>query len=72
MDFITNLPWSWNQFDSVWVIMDRMTKSTHFFLIRTNFSAKDYVRLYLHKIVKLHGAPVSIISDCGMKFLSYF
>lgn len=72
MDFITSLPRSQNQFDFVWFIMDRMKKSAHFLPVRTNFSDKDYVRLYHQEIVNLHGAPISIISDRGMQFSYHF
>ena len=51
MDFITDIPRSRNQCDSIWVIIDRMTKSSHFFPIRTNYSVKDYAKLYLAEIV---------------------
>ncbi|KAF3628364.1 putative PP2A regulatory subunit TAP46-like [Capsicum annuum] len=63
MDFVTGLLRSYSQFDSIWVIMDRMTKSAHFLLVRTNYSGEDYTKLFIREIIKLHGAPVSIISD---------
>lgn len=49
-----------------------MTKSAHFLLVRTNFSVKNYAKLYLAEIVKLHGALISIISDHGPLFSSHF
>ena len=61
MDFITVLPKSRSQHDSIWVIVDKMTKSTHFFPVNTTYSAEDYVKLYLQEVVRLHGVPVSII-----------
>lgn len=72
MDFITGLPRTRSQYDSIWVIVDRMTKSAHFLPVRTNFSAEDYARLYIQEVVRLHGAPVSIISDRGTQFTSQF
>ncbi|KAF3614991.1 putative beta-1,4-xylosyltransferase IRX10L-like [Capsicum annuum] len=51
------LPWSKNLCDSIWGIVDRMTKSAHFLPVRTNFSAKDYAKLFLQEVVKLHGGP---------------
>ncbi|MCF8701904.1 hypothetical protein L3054_11000 [Corynebacterium sp. MC-10] len=66
MDFITGLPRSPRKYDSIWVIVDRLTKSAHFLPIRTNYSAEDYARLYIREIVRLHGIPVSIISDRGL------
>ena len=52
--------------------MDRMTKSTHFLPVQTNFLAEDYARMYLHKIVKIHGVPILIISNNGTLFLPHF
>lgn len=71
MDFVTDLPQSRNQCDLIWVIVDRMTKSTHFLPVRTGYSAEDYAKLYLAEIVKLHGAPISIIFY-GTPFSLYF
>ena len=70
MDFIIGVSWSQNQIDLIWVIVDRMTKSAHFLLVRTTYSAKDCTKLYLTEIVKLHGALVSIILDYGTPFSS--
>ena len=72
MDFITGLPRSPRKYDSIWVIVDRLTKSAHFLPIRTNYSAEDYARLYIREIVRLHGIPVSIISDRGAQFTANF
>lgn len=55
------LPWSRNQYDLIWVIMDRITKSAHFMPMRTNYSGEEYAKLFIQEIVKLHGAPVCII-----------
>jgi len=66
MDFVSYLPRSWIQFDLVWVIVDRITKLAHFLPVRTNFSVKDYERLNLDEILKLHRVPVLIISNRGM------
>ncbi|WMV42092.1 hypothetical protein MTR67_035477 [Solanum verrucosum] len=51
--------------DSIWVIVDRVTKSSHFLAVKTTDSAEDYTKLYIHEIVKLHRVPLSIISDRG-------
>ena len=53
MDFITVLPKSRSQHDSIWVIVDKMKKSTHFFPVNTTYSAEDYVKLYLQEVVRL-------------------
>ena len=72
MDFIICLPKSKRHFDSIWVIVDRMTKSAHFLPVKTSYSAEDYAKLYICEMVKLHGVPLSIISDRGTQFTSHF
>ena len=65
MDFITGLPRTRRQYDSIRVIVDRMTKSSRFLAVKTAYSAEDYAKLYLTEILRLHGVPLSIISDRG-------
>ena len=65
MDFITGLPRVRRHHDSIWGIVDRMTKSSHFLPIKTTYLAKDYENLYLQEVVRLHGITISIISDRG-------
>ena len=65
MDFITGLPRTCRRHDSIWVIVDRMTKYSRFLAVKTTYSAKDYAKLYLTEILRLHGVPLSIISDRG-------
>ena len=72
MDFITGLPRSNRKFDSIWVIVDRLTKSAHFLPVRSTYTAEDYAKLYIKEIVRLHGVPVSIISDRGAQFTAHF
>ena len=72
MDFVILLPRSQNQYDSIWVIINRMSKSTHFFPVRTNFSVEDYAKLFLKEIMKFHSASVFIILDHGPLFSSHF
>jgi len=72
MDFVVGLPRTQRQHDSIWVIIDKMTKSTHFIPVKVSFSAKDYAKLYINEIVKLHGVPLSIILDWGTQFTSHF
>lgn len=57
MDFVTGLPQTRRQHNLIWVIMDRMTKSTHFFPIHTSYSKEDYARLYLKELDRLCNAP---------------
>ena len=72
MDFITGLPRSRNQYYSIWVIVDRLTKSAHFLPVRTNYSAEVYAKIYIGEVFRLHRAPVSIISNRGTQFSSQF
>ncbi|GJU11670.1 reverse transcriptase domain-containing protein [Tanacetum coccineum] len=72
MDFITKLPNSSQGFDTIWVIVDRLTKSDHFLPIRENDSLDKLARLYLNRIVARYGKPVSIICDRDGRFTSNF
>ncbi|WMV25860.1 hypothetical protein MTR67_019245 [Solanum verrucosum] len=72
MDFITGLPKSRRQHDFIWVIVDRMTKSAHFLPVKTTNTAEDYAKLYVQEIMRLHGVPISIISDRGAQFTAQF
>ncbi|XP_058076310.1 uncharacterized protein LOC131224880 [Magnolia sinica] len=58
--------------DLIWVIVDRLTKSTHFLPIKTSSSAEDLAKLYIKKIVRLHGIPLEIVSDQDTRFTSIF
>jgi hypothetical protein len=72
MDFIVGLPRTQAGYDSIRVIMDRLTKVAHFILVKmTNFGAK-LAELYMSKIVCLHGVPKKIVSDRGSQFMSKF
>nr|GEV64061.1 reverse transcriptase domain-containing protein [Tanacetum cinerariifolium] len=72
MDFITKLPKSSHGFDTIWVIVDRLTKSAHFLPIRENDPLNKLARLYLTRIVSRHGIPASIICDRDGWFTSNF
>ncbi|GJW21746.1 putative reverse transcriptase domain-containing protein [Tanacetum coccineum] len=72
MDFITKLPKSSQGFDTIWVIVDRLTKSAHFLPIRENDPLDKLARLYLNRIVARHGIPASIICDHDGRFNSNF
>ncbi|WVZ90158.1 LOW QUALITY PROTEIN: hypothetical protein U9M48_036485 [Paspalum notatum var. saurae] len=65
MDFIVGLPRTQKGYDSIWVIIDRLTKSAHFIPVKTIYHAKTYAELYIARIVSLHGVPRSITSDRG-------
>nr|GEY79178.1 putative reverse transcriptase domain-containing protein [Tanacetum cinerariifolium] len=70
MDFITKLPTTRSKHDSIWVIVDRLTKSAHFLAVRKEFKTKRFARLYINKIVARHDVLVSIISDSDNYFTS--
>ncbi|GJT00486.1 putative reverse transcriptase domain-containing protein [Tanacetum coccineum] len=70
MDFITKLPNTAAGFDSIWVIVDRLTKSAHFLPMRETDLTEKLTRLYMKEIVARHGIPVSIISDRDSHFTS--
>nr|GEX77868.1 putative reverse transcriptase domain-containing protein [Tanacetum cinerariifolium] len=72
MDFIVGLPRTPSGYDSIWVIVDRLTKSAHFLPMKTTDSMEKLIRLYLKEIVCRHGVPISIISDRDFKFTSRF
>src|SRR6266508_48219 len=72
MDFIIGLPRTPKGNDSIWVIIDRLTKTAHFLPVRTDFSARKYADLYVARIVSLHGVPKTITSDRRSQFASHF
>ena len=72
MDFVVGLPLTGRRHDSVWVVVDRLTKSAHFLPVRTKYSLDKLAELYIKEIVRLHGIPVSIISDRDPRFTSRF
>ena len=72
MDFVFKLPRTQNGFDGIWVIVDRLTKSAHFIPVREKYSLNHLAELFLIKIVKYHGVPMSIISDRDPRFTSKF
>ncbi|KAA3487954.1 Integrase, catalytic core [Gossypium australe] len=61
--FVSGLPLSLKKKDAIWVIIDHLTKSSHFIPVRMDFSLDRLAELYVSKIVRLHGLPLSIISD---------
>ncbi|GJX71679.1 putative reverse transcriptase domain-containing protein, partial [Tanacetum coccineum] len=63
MDFVTKLSRTRNGHDTIWVIVDRLTKSAHFLPMREDYNMDRLARLYLNEIVARHGMPISIISD---------
>ena len=72
MDFVTHFPWKSQEHDTMWVIVDRLTKSTHFLVVRMTFTLEEFCRLYIREIVRLHGLLVSIVSDRDPRFTAHF
>ena len=72
MDFVVGLPKTMGKFDSIWVIVDRLTMSAHFIPVKVTYNAEKLARLYILEIVRLHGVPLSILSDRGTQFTSMF
>ena len=72
MNFVFKLPPTVQRYDDIWVVVDRLTKSTHFIPIREKFSPHNLAEFFMNHIVSLHGVPVSIISDRDPRFTSRF
>jgi hypothetical protein len=72
MDFIVGLPLTSAGYDSIWVIVDTLTRVAHFILVRTNYTGAKLAELYMARIVCLHGVPKKIVSDRGSQFTSWF
>jgi hypothetical protein len=72
MDFIVGLPKTTKGFDSIWVIVDLLTKLDHFLLVRVEYRVMVYAKLYIDWILSLHGVPKTIVSDRGTQFVSKF
>jgi hypothetical protein len=72
MDFIVGLPRTSRGYNSIWVIVDRLTKSAHFIPVATTYWVRQYVELYISHIVHYHGIPKTIIFDRGSIFVARF
>jgi transposase InsO family protein len=72
MDFIVGLPRTHSGYDSIWVIVDRLTKVAHFIPVKTTYSGPQLAELYMSGIVCLRGVPKKIVSDRGTQFTSRF
>ncbi|GJS07861.1 putative nucleotidyltransferase, ribonuclease H [Tanacetum coccineum] len=70
MDFITKLPRSKSGHDTIWVIVDRLTKSAHFLAIREDYSTEKLAKIYIDEIVARHGVPCVIIFRKNGRFMS--
>jgi hypothetical protein len=72
MDFILGLPRTLRGYNSIWVIVNRLTKSAHFIPISTTYRVRQYAGLYISHIVCYHGITKTIISDRGFIFIALF
>nr|GEZ46040.1 putative reverse transcriptase domain-containing protein [Tanacetum cinerariifolium] len=72
MDFITKLRKTTNGYDTIWVIVDRLTKSAHFLPMRENDLMEKLMKFYMKEVVNRHGVPVFIISNRNGRFTSLF
>jgi transposase InsO family protein len=71
MDFIVGLPRTQSGYDSIWVIVDQLTKVAHFIPVKATYSGPQLVELYMSRIVCLQGVPKKIVSDRGTQFTSW-
>jgi IS30 family transposase len=72
MDFIVGLPCTQAGYDSIWVIVDRLTKIAHFIPLMTTYSGAKLAKFCMSRIMCLHGVPKKIMSDRGSQFTSKF
>ena len=72
MDFVVGLPQTQNQYDSIWVVLDRLTKSSKFSLVKSTYSVEDNTRIFIYEIVCCHGIPLYMISNWGAQFTYRF
>ena len=71
IDFVTHLPRTPQRHDAVWVIVDRLTKSAHFLVVRMALTLEEFCKLYIREIVRLHGVPMSIVSNRDPRFTTH-
>ena len=72
MDFVLGLPWTQRQYDSIWVVVERFTKSAPFIPVKSTYSAKDYSRIFIDEILFRQVIPLSIISYRSAQFTFRF
>jgi hypothetical protein len=72
MDLIVGLPRTSRGYNSIWVIVDRLMKSTHLIPISTTYRVRQYAELYMSHIIRYHGIPKTIIFDRGSIFVARF
>lgn len=72
MNFVVGFSRTSRQLESIWVIVDRLTKSAHILLVNVYYLAEEYAKLYFKEIMKLHGGPLPIISNREALCTSHF
>ena len=72
MDFITGLPMTWRQHDSIMVVVDKLKKEVHFISVKSTHNTNDIAKIFMKAIFKLHGFPKAIVTDKDVKFTSNF
>lgn len=72
MDLVTKLPKTSRQHDSIWVFVDRLTKSAHFLPVRESYSMDKWAQIYIDEIIARHGVPLKVVSDRDSRFTSKF
>ena len=72
MDFVSGFPRTARGHNVVWVIVDRLTKSAHFLGMKTTDTTETLSQLYIREVVRLHGVPLSIVSDRDSRFVARF
>ena len=72
MDLVVGLPRTQKQHDSIWVVVDSLTKCAHFIPVKSTYSMEDYARIFIYEILYRHGIQLSLISDRGAQFTSRF
>ena len=72
MNFRLGLPWTQKSYDSIWVVVDRLTNSARFISVKSTYLVEDYARVFLDKIFFNHGIPLSIILNRVAQFTLRF
>lgn len=72
MNFVVGLPRTLGKFGAIWVIMDRLTMSTHFIPVQATYNPEKFAKIYICEIFHLYGMPISIISERETQFTSHF
>ena len=72
MDFITNLPMTRLQHNVIMIVVDKLTKETHFIIVKNTHKATEIADIYMKEVARLHGIPKVIVSNMHSKFTNYF